>query len=94
MLIIAHHHISNPEGFWKAAKENTQNLPAPLKLHGVYPSQDQKMATCIWEGDSAEEIQDFVDKFTSEFAKNYCYEVNAKESMGLPLFNQVMEHAN
>ena len=94
MLVIAQHHISNPEEFWKSAKENTQNLPASLKLHGVYPSKDQTNATCIWEGDSAQEVQDYVDKFTSKFAKNYCYEVNEKESMGLPVIQQVMEHAN
>ena len=94
MLVIAQHHISNPEEFWKSAMEHTKVLPAPLKLHGVYPSTDKTNATCVWEGDSAEEVQNFVDKFTSGFAKNYCYELDVKGSMGAPLIPQAMEHAN
>ena len=94
MLVIAQHHISNPEEFWKIAKEHTQSLPAPLKLHGIYPSKDMKTATCIWEGNSAQEVQNYLDEFTSKFAKNYCYEVNEKESMGAPLIPMAMEHAN
>jgi len=94
MLVIAHHNISNPQEFWNSAKENTQNLPAPLKLHAIYPSADQKTATCIWEANNAQEVQDYVDSFTSKFAKNYCYEVNEKEAMGLPDFKKNMAHAN
>ena len=94
MLIIAHHHISKPVEFWKSAKENTQTLPGTLKLHGVYPSKDQKTGTCIWEANSVQEVQDFVDKYTGKYSKNYCYEVNVKDSMGLPDFKQIMANAN
>jgi mannose-1-phosphate guanylyltransferase len=84
MLVIAQHHISNPDAFWKSAKENTQQLPGSLKLHGVYPAKDMKTGTCIWESNSVQEVQQFVDKYTGKFAKNYCYEVNVKDSVGLP----------
>jgi hypothetical protein len=84
MLIIAHHNISNPEEFWKLAKETTQNLPAPLKVHGVYPSKDARSGTCLWEANNVQEVQQFLDKNTGKFAKNFCYEVNVKESIGLP----------
>ena len=94
MLIIAHHLISNPEKFWNAAKEHTKELPVTLKLHAVYPSTDQKTGTCIWEANSVQDVQQFVDKHTGKFAKNFCYEVNVKESMGLPDIKQVMAHAN
>ena len=94
MLIIAQHSISDPEGFWTAAKENTTNLPATLKLHCVYPSKDQMTGTCIWEANTVQEVQQFVDKYTGKFAKNHCYELNVKESMGLPEIKQVIAHAN
>ena len=84
MLIIAHHNISNPEEFWKAAKEQTQNLPTSLKVLGVYPSKDKRSGTCLWEANSVQEVQQFLDKNTGKFAKNFCYEVNVKESIGLP----------
>ncbi len=94
MLIIAHHNISNPEEFWKAAKEKTQNLPGSLKLHGVYPSKDTRSGTCLWEANNVEEVQQFLDKITGKMAKNFCYEVNVKDSMGLPSIKLEKAHAN
>ncbi|HLG41692.1 MAG TPA: hypothetical protein VI461_18575, partial [Chitinophagaceae bacterium] len=73
-----------PEEFWGAAKEITKNLPANLKLHGVYPSKDTRSGTCLWEANSVQEVQQFLDKNAGQYAKNFCYEVNVKESMGLP----------
>ena len=50
--------------------------------------------TCIWEANTVQEVQQFVDKYTGKFAKNHCYELNVKESMGLPEIKQVIAHAN
>jgi hypothetical protein len=94
MLIIAQHNISNPEEFWKTAKEQTQNLPAPLKLHSVYPSKDGKSGTCLWEANNVQEVQQFLDKHAGKFAKNFCYEVNVKESVGLPDIKMATAFAN
>jgi len=94
MLIIAHHNISNPEEFWKVSKEQTQNLPASLKLHGVYPSKDTKSGTCLWEANNVPDVQQFLDKNVGKFAKNFCYEVNVKESIGLPAIKMATAFAN
>ena len=94
MLIIAHHNISNPEEFWKVSKEQTQNLPASLKLHGVYPSKDTKSGTCLWEANNVPDVQQFLDKKVGKFAKNFCYEVNVKESIGLPAIKMATAFAN
>lgn len=84
MLIIAHHHISDPEAFWSAAEETTKDLPAGLKVIGVYPSQDAKMGTCLWEAEDVQQVQQFLDKNAGQFAENFCYEVNVEKSLGLP----------
>jgi len=94
MLIIAHHNISNPEKFWGTATEITKQLPANLKLHGVYPAKDQKTGTCLWEAGTVQEVQQFIDKHTGSFAKNFCYEVNVKDSMGLPAIKLETAMAN
>jgi len=94
MLIIAHHNISDPAGFWAAAEEVTKNLPANLKLHGVYPSADGKTGTCLWEADTVQEVQDFLDKNAGPFAKNFCYEVNVERSFGLPKVELTEAQAN
>ncbi len=94
MLIIAHHNINDPEGFWTAAGEVTKNLPDGFKLHGVYPSMDSKMGTCLWEAGSVQEVQQFLDKNAGAFAKNFCYEVNVDQSMGLPKISLAAENLN
>jgi len=94
MLIIAHHNISNPEEFWKVAKEQTQNLPTSLKVHSVYQSKDTKTGTCLWEANNVQEVQQLLDKHAGKFAKNFCYEVNVKESIGLPDIKMATVFAN
>ena len=94
MLIIAQHNISNPEEFWKAAKEVTQNLPTSMKVHGIYPSTDAKYGTCLWEANNVQEVQQFLDKNAGKFAKNFCYEVNVKDSIGLPAIKMATAFAN
>ncbi len=84
MLVIAHHHISDPEGFWSRAQEVTGSLPGNLKIHGIYPATDGKTGTCLWEADNAQQVQDFLDEHAGAYAKNYCYEVNVEKSIGLP----------
>ena len=84
MLVIAHHNISDPEGFWAAAEKVTGNLPDNLKLHGVYPAMDAKMGTCLWEAGNAQDVQQFLDTNAGQYAENFCYEVNVEKSMGLP----------
>jgi hypothetical protein len=92
MLIIAHHAISDPESFWGAAKDVTMNLPGNLKLHGVYPARDGKTGTCLWEANSVEEVQQFLDKNAGQYAQNSCYEVNVEGSIGLPAIHLAEEH--
>ena len=94
MLIIAHHNISDPESFWNAAKEVTKNLPANLRLHSVYPAADGKTGTCIWEAETVEEVQQFLDNNAGKYAKNFCYEVNVKDSMGLPEIPMLEKNLN
>ena len=94
MLIIAHHNVSDPEGFWTAAKQVATNLTGSLKLHGVYPATDLKTGTCLWEADSVKEVQDFLDTNAGKFAKNLCYEVKVNESMGLPKIPMQEERLN
>jgi len=84
MLIIAQHDVNDPQSFWGAAEQITKNLPANLKLHSVFPSQDGKTGTCLWEADHVEDVQQFLDTNAGKFAKNFCYEVNAEKAFGIP----------
>jgi hypothetical protein len=45
---------------------------------------DAKTGTCLWEAENVQEVQQFLDENAGQYAKNFCYEVNAKKSIGLP----------
>ena len=94
MLVIAHHNINDPENFWAGAKEVSKTLPANLKIHGIYPSKDLKTGTCLWEADNANEVQQFLDKVAGQFAKNFCYEVDVENAIGLPKIQMAESHLN
>jgi hypothetical protein len=84
MLVIAHHNIRDPEKFWSSAKAVATSLPPGLKLHSVFPSMDMKTGTCLWEGPSVTDVQEFLDNNVGSVSKNFCYEVNQQASIGLP----------
>ena len=91
MLVIAHHHITDPDKFWSTAKDVTSSMPSNLKLHSVFPSSDMKTGTCVWEAPSVNEVQKFLDDHVGSYSKNICYEVNQEAAMGVP--KMVMEAA-
>ena len=85
MLVIAHHtNITDPKAFWAKAQSVVAAAPAGTSIHSVFPSQDGKTGTCVWEAGTVEEIQQFLDKMTEGMATNFCYEVNEAAAVGLP----------
>ena len=84
MLIIAHHNIQNPQVFWASAQKLSALMPANLKLLSVFPSKDMKTGTCLWEAESANTVQKFLDDNVGNVSKNFCYEVDEVNAMGLP----------
>ena len=85
MLVIAQHtHITDPAAFWAKAQSVVGATPPGTKVLSVYPSQDGKTGTCIWEAGSAAELQKFLDGASEGLATNFCYEVNEASAIGLP----------
>ncbi|HEY4935359.1 MAG TPA: hypothetical protein VII44_02200 [Puia sp.] len=84
MLVIAQHNIQNPQAFWSAAQKLSASMPAGLKLLSVFPSKDMKTGTCLWEGESANAVQKFLDDNVGNISKNFCYEVDEAKAVGLP----------
>jgi len=85
MLVIAQHtNITDPAAFWAKAQSVIGNTPAGTNVISVFPSQDGKTGTCVWEAGSIEELQKFLDSASEGLATNYCYEVNEANAIGLP----------
>ena len=85
MLVIAQHtNITDPAAFWSKAQSVIGATPAGTKVLSVFPSQDGKTGTCVWEAGSVDELQKFLDTASEGLATNFCYEVNEAVAFGLP----------
>jgi hypothetical protein len=85
MLVIAHHtNITDPAAFWGKAQTVIGSAPAGTKVLSVFPSQDGKTGTCVWEAENVDELQQFLDTASEGMATNFCYEVNEAVAIGLP----------
>ena len=85
MLIIAQHtNITDPATFWTKAQTVIGAAPAGTSVLSVFPSQDGKTGTCVWEAGSVDELQKFLDTASEGLATNFCYEVNETAAIGLP----------
>jgi hypothetical protein len=85
MLVIAQHtNITDPKAFWAKAQTVVGASPAGTSVISVFPSQDGKTGTCVWEAGSVDELQQFLDKASEGMATNFCYEVNEAAAIGLP----------
>ncbi len=91
MYVIVTHEIKDPETAFARGERLIKNEGAPAGARGLqfYPSTDGSAITCLWEADSLQEIQDYVDSTLGDSSINQCYQVNddqafAERPLGLP----------
>ena len=82
MHVIAVHSISDPDKFFDTAQSTP--IPDEITLHSLLPSSDGSKAVCVWEADSQEAVQRFVDDNIGDVSTNEFFEVDAGSAQGLP----------
>jgi hypothetical protein len=91
MYVVVQHRIKDPEIAFARGQRliSGQGAPESVKVLQFYPSQDRTTVTCLWESDSVESIQDWVDTTLGDSSENICYPVDADQAfaerpLGLP----------
>jgi hypothetical protein len=91
MYVVVQHEFQDPETALTRGVKLIKNEGAPAGVRGLqfYPSTDRSAATCLWEADSVEAIQEYVDSTLGDSSVNKCYEVDAEQAfaerpLGLP----------
>jgi len=91
MYVVVQHRFKDPRAALARGEKLIKNEGAPAGVQGLqfYPSTDRSAATCLWEADSVESVQEYVDATLGETSENTCYEVDteqafAKQPLGLP----------
>ena len=86
MFIVVEHTVRDAA----VAFARGQNLlegrgaPADVRVRKFYPSTDQSAVICLWEGNSLEEVRDYVDETLGDSTDNLYFEVDAEQALGLP----------
>ena len=91
MYIVVHHRFKDPQTAFSRGERLIKNEGTPTGVRGLqfYPARDGSGATCLWEADSLEDVQGYVDSTLGDSSDNLCYEVDAEQAfaeqpLGLP----------
>jgi hypothetical protein len=91
MYVVVQHRFNDPQTAFSRGEKLIKNEGAPDGVRGLqfYPSTDGSAATCLWESDSVEAIQEYVDSTLGDSSVNTCYEVDTQQAfaerpLGLP----------
>jgi hypothetical protein len=90
MYVAVLHRFQDPQTAFERGQKLVMNEDAPPGVHGLqfYPATDGSMAACLWESDSVETVQVYVDSTLGDSSVNTCWEVDvanafAEQPLGL-----------
>jgi hypothetical protein len=91
MYVVVQHKFRDPQAAFSRGERLIKNEGAPGGVRGLqfYPAKDGSGATCLWEADSVEDVQGYVDSTLGDSSENLCYEVDAEQAfarqpLGIP----------
>jgi hypothetical protein len=91
MYVVVQHRFKDARTAFARGERLIKNEGAPAGVRGLqfYPARDGSSATCLWESDSVEDVQGYVDSTLGDSSENVCYEVDAEQAfarqpLGIP----------
>lgn len=85
MYIVVHHNLEQPEDFWASAQRHLPQLPEAgvQRIVNIFPNQTMDKATCVWEADSIENLQQYLREKLGSSTNDPCFQINETTAMGL-----------
>ena len=83
MYVVVQHQFKDPQTAFARGEKLIKNEGAPAGVRGpaVLPEpRTGPSATCLWEADSVEAIQGYVDSTLGDSSVNTCYEVDTEQA--------------
>jgi ubiquinone/menaquinone biosynthesis C-methylase UbiE len=84
MYVVAKHRITDAESFFSASRVAAENAPAGVYGRQFCPSLDQTEAVCLWEADSVEVVERYLDSLIGQAGENTYFEVSSEAAIGVP----------
>jgi hypothetical protein len=85
MYILVNHSINMPAQFWGAAQKYLTTLPEDgvKRVVSIFPSDNMDQCTTIWEADSTESLDRYLQNKISNTGKYSYYRINEANAVGL-----------
>ena len=82
MYVVVQHRFVDPPTAFARGERLVMNEDAPAGVRGLqfYPATDGSLATCLWESDSVEAVQGYVDATLGDSSVNTCFEVDDEQA--------------
>jgi hypothetical protein len=86
MYVVVQHDINDPGTAFARGQQLVRNDGAPrgARVLQFSPSRDGSAVTCLWEAESVESIQDYVDATLGDASTNTCYDVDRDQAFSEP----------
>ena len=77
MFVVVQHTLTNPPiAFARGERlQRGEGAPEGTRVLEFLPSADGRLVTCLWESDSVEDVQSYVDETLGDASVNLCYAV-------------------
>ena len=82
MYVVVQHQIKDPEQAFARGERLVKNEGAPTGARALpfYPAQDGSAVTCLWEAQSIDSVQQYVDETLGDSSDNSFYVVNEEQA--------------
>jgi hypothetical protein len=86
MYVAVQHQIKDSQELFARGQKLIEGEGAPpgMRVREFYPGKDQAFASCLWEGDSVQAVQEYVDTTLGDASEQTYFEVDSGQSLGLP----------
>ena len=82
MYVAVLHQFQDPPTALARGEKLIMNEGAPAGVRGLqfYPAVDGSQAACLWESESVESVQTYVDETLGDSSVNTCFEIDAEQA--------------
>jgi hypothetical protein len=84
-VIVWHELVDPPTAFTRGERlKRGEGAPAGTRVLQFYPGTDGRSVTCLWESDSVDDVQAYVDETLGHSSRNTCYAVEEGAAFAEP----------
>jgi len=84
MYVVAKHRIKDADRFFSVSQAAAENAPGGVYGRQFCPSSDKTEAVCLWEADSVEAVERYLDSLIGEAGDNTYFQVSTEHAIGIP----------